>query len=275
MKKTKKEFIDFLKILNNFNIENLLNVEHIISLSKNTQRLNITLTYNDTIVKQKPIKNIIGIDIGGSFDNALALSSNEFKGFKHLYKIIKKLDKIDSITPKNNKEEKSKGNKLAKILRENEFWINKKISKILDDCEKNEVFDLVFEKLDPWNMKFKNKKINQKYNRIFRLIRSSGLVDLFRKQARNRGIRIHTVPAYYSSQYCSKCKTVSRKNRKSQKNFKCINCGHMDNADFNASKNLITYFERFSKELLTLNKFQEFEPKKFISKEFVKNLISS
>lgn len=42
----------------------------------------------------------------------------------------------------------------------------------------------------------------------------------------------------YTSQTCSKCGCVSKKNRKSQSKFECIECGHSQNADINASKNI-------------------------------------
>ena len=43
----------------------------------------------------------------------------------------------------------------------------------------------------------------------------------------------------YSSQTCSKCKHASKENRKTQSLFECINCGYMENADYNASKVLL------------------------------------
>lgn len=42
----------------------------------------------------------------------------------------------------------------------------------------------------------------------------------------------------YTSQTCHACKHVSRENRLSQADFKCVSCGHGDNADINAAKNI-------------------------------------
>lgn len=42
----------------------------------------------------------------------------------------------------------------------------------------------------------------------------------------------------YTSQECSSCGHVSKKNRKTQSHFKCVECGYKDNADLNASKNI-------------------------------------
>jgi len=52
------------------------------------------------------------------------------------------------------------------------------------------------------------------------------------------------VDAKYTSQKCYQCKHVARENRKSQAVFECVKCGHKENADLNASKNILdSYLE--------------------------------
>lgn len=52
------------------------------------------------------------------------------------------------------------------------------------------------------------------------------------------------VDAKYTSQKCHKCKHVAKENRKTQATFKCVKCGHKENADLNASKNILNaYFQ--------------------------------
>lgn len=43
----------------------------------------------------------------------------------------------------------------------------------------------------------------------------------------------------YTSQECSECGFVSRGNRLTQSKFKCISCGYSENADFQATKNIM------------------------------------
>jgi putative transposase len=43
----------------------------------------------------------------------------------------------------------------------------------------------------------------------------------------------------YTSQTCNKCGYISKENRKTQSIFKCVKCNHFDNADLNASFNII------------------------------------
>jgi len=48
------------------------------------------------------------------------------------------------------------------------------------------------------------------------------------------------VDSRYTSQTCSSCGYTEKGNRKSQEIFKCLNCGHEENADVNAAKNILT-----------------------------------
>ncbi|MBA7587613.1 hypothetical protein ES708_29644 [subsurface metagenome] len=48
------------------------------------------------------------------------------------------------------------------------------------------------------------------------------------------------VDAKYTSQKCSCCGNTEKGNRKSREIFKCLNCGHEENADINAAKNILT-----------------------------------
>lgn len=44
----------------------------------------------------------------------------------------------------------------------------------------------------------------------------------------------------YTSQTCNSCGCIDSKNRLSQSEFVCTTCGHVDNADVNASKNILS-----------------------------------
>jgi transposase len=48
------------------------------------------------------------------------------------------------------------------------------------------------------------------------------------------------VPAHHTSQACNVCGAVDKKNRLSQSEFKCVACGHTENADVNAARNMLT-----------------------------------
>jgi putative transposase len=64
------------------------------------------------------------------------------------------------------------------------------------------------------------------------------LRDFLTYKAKLSGVRLVTVNPRNTSRTCSCCGHVSKKNRKSQSLFSCISCGHSENADLNAAKNI-------------------------------------
>ena len=46
------------------------------------------------------------------------------------------------------------------------------------------------------------------------------------------------VSAAYTSQTCSACGVIDADSRRSQSEFKCVACGHAQNADLNAARNI-------------------------------------
>jgi putative transposase len=54
-----------------------------------------------------------------------------------------------------------------------------------------------------------------------------------------RGGTLIAVPAAYTSQTCAECGVVDARSRKSQAIFECVACGHADNADVNAAREVL------------------------------------
>ena len=44
----------------------------------------------------------------------------------------------------------------------------------------------------------------------------------------------------FTSQRCNECGYIAKENRKSQSKFECVKCGHTENADVNAAKNILS-----------------------------------
>jgi len=61
--------------------------------------------------------------------------------------------------------------------------------------------------------------------------------DWLRCRCEELGIRIIFVSPYKTSQRCHSCGKIDSKNRKGER-FRCVSCGHEDDADHNAAKNL-------------------------------------
>ena len=64
------------------------------------------------------------------------------------------------------------------------------------------------------------------------------LGQFIRYKAHEVGVPIYCVNSAYTSQRCSACGHVARENRLSQAEFRCVQCGHAENADSNAAKNI-------------------------------------
>ncbi len=50
---------------------------------------------------------------------------------------------------------------------------------------------------------------------------------------------VHKVAPHYTSQRCNCCGTTDKRNRRTQSEFRCVGCGHLDHADVNAAKNIL------------------------------------
>lgn len=81
-----------------------------------------------------------------------------------------------------------------------------------------------------------NSDIN--YNRKVKFLGLSSLKQEVEHIARKYDIAVSTVHASYTSKMCPVCGCIEDENRPNQETFECIECGHKDNADFNAAKNI-------------------------------------
>ena len=119
-----------------------------------------------------------------------------------------------------------------------------------------------------------NEDIN--YNRKVKFLGLSSLKREVEHIARKYDIAVSTVQASYTSKMCPICGCIEDENRPNQEMFECVECGHKDNADFNAAKNirnrvLVTVLQE---SLLKQLDNGTFEPKK-LKREKVKEVLLS
>ena len=119
-----------------------------------------------------------------------------------------------------------------------------------------------------------NEDIN--YNRKVKFLGLSSLKQEVEHIARKYDIAVSTVQSSYTSKMCPVCGCIEDENRPNQEIFECIECGHKDNADFNAAKNiknrvLVTVLRE---SLLKQLDNGAFEPKK-LKREKVKEVLLS
>jgi transposase len=96
----------------------------------------------------------------------------------------------------------------------------------------------IFENLDNGFGKSFAEKDGVNYNRLIKEMHLSSIKDEFEHIARKYNIAVSIVHAEYTSIQCPKCGYIDEGNRKNQEEFVCLECGHTENADNNASINI-------------------------------------
>ena len=235
--------------LSDFNIEKI----HTVKLNSKGN-INIGLTYNDKNEYFKPLdksdqidgKKVCGIDLNVSsnfctiafHDKEVAIDYDR----SYVQKVVEQLLDYEK-TGYNLKSEK-KNKDLQKLLSGVEFHFKALISKTLANLQSQGITDIVLEDLNLTQCKasfIKDEVLNIKYSKLIRLLRLSSIKTWFQEQANNRGIRVHLTNAAYTSQECSVCHHIDKNNR-SGRLFECVNCGHKQDADANASRVIYSRF---------------------------------
>ena len=86
------------------------------------------------------------------------------------------------------------------------------------------------------DLNFKDSNLSKQLNRIIRNCGRSVINEKLDSLQNIQGIKIVTINAAYTSQECSNCHYVDKKNRKNQETFKCKNCRLSINADVNGAR---------------------------------------
>ncbi len=76
------------------------------------------------------------------------------------------------------------------------------------------------------------------FNDIVKFLGISSIKQEIEHIARNYDIAVSTVHSSYTSKMCPVCGCIDDGNRLTQEDFCCVECGHSDNADHNASVNI-------------------------------------
>lgn len=225
--------------------------------------------------------NIIGIDVNCKH-NLFSLSDNTTYDYnrKLVNDFCKLSIEIDKL--KQNKEYKVGKRKQYKLDTFKVKMVKSEQQLIAGMCkalQSQGVNHIVMEDLDNGFGKcyVKDKDNNDiNYNRKVKFLGLSSLKNEVEHIARKYDIAVSTVQASYTSKMCPVCGCIEDENRPNQETFDCIECGHKDNADFNAAKNirnrvLVTVLRE---SLLKQMGNGTFEPRK-LKREMVKEVLLS
>lgn len=197
--------------------------------------------------------NTFGIDVN-SKHNMFALSNGEF--IPHDEALIADLEtellKIDAKQKAYNarfkKEEEHDAFKISKKDNAHIASITTKLNesnkrKIANLCKQladHGIKHIAMENLDG----FQGSKLHSEDSKGFNLGRLhlrtglSSLKDEFIHIAPKYGLLVSLVQAEYTSKMCGHCGCIDDRNRQTQEEFCCVECGHSENADIHSSKNI-------------------------------------
>lgn len=207
--------------------------KHFNILSAAGKRLNSYIITKDYIQfsfkiikdRKKQVGSMVGVDTG---INTLAALSN---GKKYGEKVKSHIESIKRCKY-GSKEQKRRRRSLKQYIDET-----------VKDIYRNEDLKLIVVE----NLKNLNKNTKSKRRLAKNIRRSIGIwnyhywLNRLRQGSEINRVSFRSIDPSYTSQKCSKCGHTHRRNR-NKEDFLCLSCGHKDNADLNASKNILDRF---------------------------------
>ena len=239
--KIRDEYL-YLPLQINKQYHNNCNIDKLCKVGIKNNKVFVYATKQEDEPVFNDIGNTIGVDVN-VVNNFLTCSDGYILDYdrNYLSQLFKAIRKIDSIGYSNLSKNKAK--QIQKLVRRNEWYFKRLIHDFLQYCVQNNIVNIVMENLRTFSSSFiRDKETGIKYSRIVRLLHLSNIKNWILQQAEKLGIRVHLTPSHYTSQQCPICGCIDKENRKTQESFVCVNCGHSDNADHNASINIKNRF---------------------------------
>lgn len=218
--------------------------EYTITFDERNRQVKINLCKDGERFIPEPNGETIGIDVNCKH-NLFSLSNDTTYDYdRKLVNDYCKLSlEIDSLKSKN--KDYSVGKRKQQKLDAMKFNMIKSqqnlIANMCKSLRSQGVGHIVMEDLDnSFGRCFVKDKDNDdiNYNRKVKFLGLSSLKQEVEHIARKYDIAVSTVHSSYTSKMCPNCGCIDDGNRLSQENFECVECGHRDNADFNAAKNI-------------------------------------
>lgn len=256
-------------------------VEYLITFTNNGKvKVNICKDGKRFIPENKV--NYCGIDVNVKH-NLFSLSDNSKFDYDRvlLNKLTDELSKVDNLKKDKTyvvgKKKQRKIDSIRNKIQKSNEQVCSDVCKYLNSIGLNHI---VMEDLDnSFGKNFVNDKTSGlNFNRITKELNLSSLKQMMEHIARNYDISLSTVHASYTSKMCPVCGCIEDENRKNQETFECVECGHTDNADHNASINIKN---RVSSTVLRMNLLKQnklgngtYEPK-VLKRDKVKEVLLS
>ena len=217
--------------------------EYVLTFNEKRHQVNINLCKDGQRYIPEAGDNVVGIDVNCkhnlfSLSNETAYDYNRqlVNDFCKLSLEVDELKKDKNYTIGKRKQQKLGILKMKMLKSEQQL-----IAGVCKELAMQGVNHIVMEDLDNgFGRCYVKDKDNEdiNYNRKVKFLGLSSLKDEVEHIARKYGIALSTVQASYTSKMCPICGCIADENRPNQETFECVECGHTDNADFNASVNI-------------------------------------
>ena len=187
--------------------------------------------------------NIRNLSVADTSGAAYPIPIPDFSKSKYLKSYKKVQQKLSHRYKKKNFSKKTKRlqlklNKIAqKIKNQKEDFFHKTSKQLVDNHSRIFIEDLKIK-----DMKESNKT---HLNRMISDVSWGSLIQKLLYKAEARNVIVVQIHPAFTSQRCSKCGHINPLNRTSQSDFCCVDCGHTENADTNAAKNIRDYEQWF------------------------------
>ena len=209
--------------------------------------------------------DILGVDVNTSsnlfsLSNGIQIPYDEkiINQAARLNKAISHKQTNKSVSEKNIDEvnkvySKKIRRRMNKMTRRTEYYQNYKSHELIKYMKNNGFNYLVMEDLNIKCKKTKAKKnannVKINYNDVAKTLRINNLKNVLERLCKKENFNFAKVNPAYTSQTCSVCGNIDKKNR-NHRMFLCTNCHHSDDADINAAKNIKN---RITNPMLKLN----------------------
>ena len=256
--------------------------QYVITFDEKNHQIKVNLCKDGERFIPQPNGKVIGIDVNCK-NNLFSLSDGTTYDYdrKLVNDYCRLLRDIDGLKSKDKTYSIGK-RKQWKLDKLKEKMVKSQQQTIANMCKTVRSFGvghIVMEDLDnSFGKSYVKDKDNEgiNHNRKVGFLGLSSLKHEVEHIARKYDIAVSTVHSSYTSKMCPKCGCIEDGNRLNQEKFECVECGHKDNADINAAKNirnrvLATVLQE---SLLKQLDNGAFEPKK-LKREKVKNVLLS
>ena len=187
----------------------------------------------------KDVEEFIGVDFG--LTDIAVTSDGKKHSAQWLNEYREKRQRVrSSLQSKGTKGSKKLLKRLSGKEKTTAKIINHTISKSIVASAKEQGKGIALEDLT--NIRFTSKRRNKKFRTKLGKWNFSQLRSFLTYKSLLNGVPLIVVPPAYTSQMCSSCYYIGKR---TNKHFKCANCGNNMDADFNASKNIATLGDVF------------------------------